>query len=81
MKAILSIIFLFIFSHFLWSQNIFKNCKFTYFEGSKKITSSICYDDNDRFGEAKVFKNTGEIIYQKQLRKIAGHANVTFNRK
>lgn len=71
--------FLFISTTFIaQGQKEFKHCTYTYFTGSKKVASSICYDDDKRWGEAKAFNTEGKEIYKRQLRKIAGHASVEF---
>jgi len=54
-------------------------CTHTYFKGSKKISTSTCYDNHQRFGKAIAYNRKGEVIYEKSLRKIAGHSYVTFS--
>jgi hypothetical protein len=54
-------------------------CKHTYFKGTKKVSTSLCYDKDNRFGKATAYNRKGEIIYEKSLRKIAGHSSVTFS--
>lgn len=46
----------------------FPNCIFTYFKGSHKNSSSICYDTLNHWGEAKVFDKEGKEIYHRELK-------------
>ncbi len=56
----------------------FSNCKYTYFKNGKKATSQ-CYDADDRWGQARAYDYKGAVIYEKELRKIAGHSSVQFS--
>jgi len=56
----------------------FSNCKYTYFKNGKKATSQ-CYDADDRWGQARAYNDKGAVIYEKELRKIAGHSSVQFS--
>ena len=56
----------------------FGNCRYTYFKNGKKATSQ-CYDANDHWGQARAYNGKGEVIYEKDLRKIAGHSSVQFS--
>ncbi len=56
----------------------YKKCSYHYFT-SGKISTSICYDDQNRWGQALAFDKTGNVIYEKDLRKIAGNSSVSFS--
>lgn len=62
----------------LAQNSSFKNCTLHYFSMSTSISTSICFDEQKRWGEAKAFDKSGKEIYKRQLRKIAGHATVQF---
>lgn len=68
---------LFIFSHSVFAQK-YPKCSYTYFKGGK-IATSQCFDPDNRWGQARAFSKAGEIIYEKELRRIAGHSSVTFS--
>jgi len=56
----------------------FSNCTYTYFKNGK-IATSQCYDTDNRWGQARAFNSKGAVIYEKELRKIAGHSSVQFS--
>ncbi len=56
----------------------YPQCSYTYFKGTKKVSTSQCFDPGNRFGEAKAFARDGREIYRHGLRHIAGHESVTF---
>lgn len=78
MKVCFSFLLLILSTLPSFSQGKFNDCVYTYFVGSKKVATSICFDGDKRWGEAKAFNQEGEEIYRRQLRKIAGHASVDF---
>jgi hypothetical protein len=55
----------------------YPHCTYTYFKNGK-IATSQCYDTNNRWGRAKAFDKQGKEIYDKELRRIAGHSSVQF---
>lgn len=55
------------------------NCQYRYFAGSRLVSTSVCYDREQHWGIAKAFNKKGEVIYQRQLRRIAGHSSVEFS--
>ncbi len=74
------ILFLFICTcfHTQSQKSEFPHCNNTYYAKSKLVATSICFDKDDRWGEAKAFDHKGKEIYKRQLRKIGGHASVQF---
>ncbi len=56
----------------------YPKCSYHYFKNGK-IATSECYDANNRFGKAKAFNKRGDVIYEKEIRKIAGHSYVQFS--
>ncbi|MBX2906732.1 MAG: hypothetical protein KF744_11885 [Taibaiella sp.] len=68
---------LFILSHSVFAQK-YPKCSYTYFKGGK-IATSQCFDPDNRWGQARAFNKAGEVIYEKELRHIAGHSSVTFS--
>ncbi len=57
----------------------YPRCKYSYFKGSKKVSTSECYDTNNRWGRARAFNTTGDVIYDRELRRIGGHSSVQFS--
>jgi hypothetical protein len=60
-------------------EKAYTHCTKTYFKGTKQISTSICYDADDRWGIAKAYNREGKEILSQQLRKIAGHASTHFS--
>jgi hypothetical protein len=56
----------------------YPKCKCSYFKNGK-IATSQCYDNDDRWGRAKAFDSKGKEIYDRELRRIAGHSSVNFS--
>lgn len=54
------------------------NCQYRYFAGSRQVASSVCYDRDNHWGVAKAYNRRGDVIYERQLRRIAGHSTVVF---
>lgn len=52
-------------------------CNYHYF-GNRKVSTSICYTDG-RFGKASAYNRQGKLIYERHIRKVAGHATVHFS--
>lgn len=62
----------------LYAQNKeFTKCEYTYFK-NKSISTSKCFDEYDRWGKATAFNSKGEIIFERNLRKVGGHSSVYF---
>lgn len=61
------------------AQNSYPKCKYSYFKNSKKVSTSQCYDNDDRWGKAKAYDKNGKVIYEAELRRVAGHASVAFS--
>jgi hypothetical protein len=55
------------------------NCQYRYFAGSRQLSTSVCYDKDHHWGIAKAYNRKGEVIYERQLRRIAGHSTVSFS--
>lgn len=53
-------------------------CTTHYFTGTKKVSSTHCYDKDNRWGRARAFNRLGQQIYERDLRRIAGHSTVEF---
>lgn len=54
------------------------HCEKMFFK-SGQLSSQKCYDKDKRFGKAIAYNLKGEIIYEKELRTIGGHASVYFS--
>ncbi len=64
----------------VWAQEKeYPHCQRTYFRNSKKVSTTQCYDANDRWGRAQAFDKAGKQIYEWELRRIAGHSSVQFS--
>ena len=57
----------------------FSQCKFVYFAKSKVVSTSVCLDKDERWGEARAFNRQGKEIYRADERRIAGHARTHFS--
>jgi hypothetical protein len=57
----------------------YPNCTYSYFAKSKKVSTSLCYDKEKRWGKALAYDMNSKVIDEKQLRNIAGHASVHFS--
>lgn len=62
---------------FVYAQHDYPNCKDTYFK-NWKISTSKCFDKNNRFGKARAYNQKGEKIYERELRTVGGHSSVWF---
>lgn len=79
MKHLATIFAFFLVSQLLFAQNKeFKKCEYTYFK-NKSVSTSKCFDEYDRWGKATAFNNKGEIIFERNLRKVGGHSSVYFS--
>lgn len=56
----------------------YSTCANKYFTGTKKVATSHCYDKDNRWGKARAFNRLGQQIYERDLRRIAGHSSVDF---
>ena len=59
------------------AQHNYTQCRYTYYK-NKKISTAQCYDKDNRWGKAKAFDIQGNLIYEKELRRVAGHSSVEF---
>ncbi|MBC7552734.1 MAG: hypothetical protein H7257_02015, partial [Taibaiella sp.] len=72
------ILILMLFNLSSWSALANDNkCEYHYFRG-KRISTATCYEKNN-FGKAVAYNKKGEIIYEKHIRKVAGHSYVIFS--
>ncbi len=76
MKLLLAAVSVLCFSA-LAAQHDFPNCQTTYFKNGT-VSTTQCYDKNNRFGKARAFNLKGEKIYERELRKAGGHSTVSF---
>ena len=65
------------FVQFSYAENDYPNCEKTFFK-SGELSTKKCYDKDNRFGKAYAYTKKGKLIYEKGLRKIAGHESVYF---
>ncbi len=56
----------------------YTNCTRHYFK-NRKLSTSQCYDADHRWGKAIAYSSKGTIIYEKELRRVAGHSSVNFS--
>lgn len=56
----------------------YPQCSYKYFAMSKKVSTSVCYDKDRRWGRAKAFDKSGKEIYDRELRTVGGHSSVDF---
>lgn len=77
-KLFLLINFILLLSTGAQAQERYVRCTYSYFKNSKKISTSLCYDDDGRWGKARAFNTDGKEIYTAELRRVAGHASVEF---
>lgn len=66
------------FMFFAIADDKFGNCKYMYFKNTKKISTQICYDKDNRFGLTQAFNQKGEVIFENHIRKIAGSASAHY---
>jgi hypothetical protein len=59
------------------AQEPYAKCTYSYFK-NKKVSTSSCFDKDNRFGKAIAFSTKGEKIYERELRNIGGHSTVWF---
>src|SRR5689334_2886381 len=76
LKSLLASVFILWFSSIV-AQHDFPNCQHTYFKNGS-ISTSQCYDKNNRFGQAMAYNAKGEKVYDRELRKVGGHSTVWF---
>lgn len=65
------------FTH-LSAQQSYPVCTRQYFHGTHQVATSYCYDSAGRWGRASAFDRSGKIIYEKEIRRVGGHASVEF---
>lgn len=58
----------------------YPKCTHTYFTNTKTVwvSTSLCYDKDNRWGKARAYNRKGELIYERELRRVAGHSSVQF---
>ncbi|MCD6012835.1 MAG: hypothetical protein K0Q79_2697 [Flavipsychrobacter sp.] len=71
------LLFLLILCSIAVSAEDYKKCTYRYFK-NKKVSTSECYDANNRFGKVRAYNLKGELIYENEIRKIGGSAHVQF---
>lgn len=55
----------------------YNKCVKRFFKNGR-VSTTECFDSDNRFGKACAYNSAGKLIYEKSLRKIAGHASVAF---
>lgn len=60
-----------------YAQKEYPVCEKTFFK-SGQVSTEKCFDKENRFGKAYAYTKSGKLIYEKGLRKIAGHESVYF---
>lgn len=78
MKSIFTHSILLFFCLNLQAEEYSFHCEKKFFK-SGQLSSQKCYDKDKRFGKAIAYNIKGEIIYEKELRTIGGHASVYFS--
>ncbi len=63
---------------FISTAQKYPKCTYHYFK-SGKISTSECFDENNRWGKATAYDISGKVIYEKELRHIAGNSSVSFS--
>lgn len=56
----------------------FPDCNRHYYLVGHSVSTEICYDENGRWGKATAYDRTGKVIYERELRRVAGHSSVEF---
>lgn len=56
----------------------YPRCKYSRFKNGK-VSTSECFDTDNRWGRARAFNSAGKEIYNKELRRIGGHSSVEFS--
>ncbi len=59
------------------AEKDYPDCEKTYFK-SGQLSTKKCFDKDHRFGKAYAYNKKGEVIYERDLRTVAGHASVYF---
>jgi hypothetical protein len=79
MKNAILFFLLFHFTFLCLAQNDkYPKCNYQYFERTKIVSTSICWNESNTWGETVAYKKDGTQIYRKQLRKVGGHASVRY---
>lgn len=68
----------FLFSAMGRAQDRYPACRYSYFKNSRKVSTSLCYDNDGRWGKARAYNKSGKQVYEAELRRVAGHASVEF---
>lgn len=59
------------------AQN-YPQCVYHYFK-NKKVSTSQCFDKENRWGKATAYNKLGKIIYESELRHVGGSSSVAFS--
>ena len=78
-KQIVPIAVMLLCSLEMTGQEPYPVCDTRYFGGNRYVSTSICYDKDQRKGVAKAYDLHGKKIYEKEVRRIYGTASVTFS--
>lgn len=78
MKSVLLYITFIILARYSFAQKEYPNCEETFFK-TGELSTKKCFDKEKRFGKATAFNKKSEIIYEKDLRTIGGHASLSFS--
>jgi hypothetical protein len=57
----------------------YTNCETYYYKKTKKKSGEKCFDKDNRYGIARVYNDSGRVVYEVHLRRFAGHASVQFS--
>lgn len=60
----------------VWAQE-YSKCAYHYFS-NKRVSTSECYDKDNRWGKAIALDKNGKVIYEKELRHVGGNSSVVF---
>lgn len=58
--------------------NAQSDCEYHYYR-NKVASTSVCYGKGFEEGKARAFDIAGKVIYEKSIRKFAGHSSVVFS--
>ena len=78
MKYAITLLLSIISSSLFAQKEEYSSCETYYFKDTKKKSGEKCYDKDNRYGRARVFNDSGRVVYEVYLRRFAGHAGVQF---
>jgi hypothetical protein len=55
----------------------YPDCRYSYFKGHK-VSTSECWDAQKRWGRSTAYNVAGEVIYENEIRRIAGSSSVAY---